>query len=88
MLSTIISRDGIGHLQKRLAKPQSNTARHEVIAEIWEKHAKDDELEDEILLPELDPALVDDMTDMYDEDVAKIGQMDGVRVILPFEDNA
>ena len=88
MLSTIISRDGIGHLQKHLAEPQSNTARHEVIAEIWEKHANGDELEDEILLPELDPALVDDMTDMYDEDVAKIGQMDGVRLILPFEDTA
>jgi len=28
------------------------------------------------------------MTDMYDEDVAKIGQMDGVRLILPFEDTA
>jgi hypothetical protein len=86
MLSSIISKDGMALLGKRLKAdpPRSNTQRHEIIAEIWETYALEDEIEDEIDLPELDPDVIAQMTEMYDDDVEYIGQMEGVRLLLPF----
>ncbi len=86
MLSSIISQDGMALLNKQLLAnpPSSNAARHEMIAEIWETHALEEEIEDEIDLPELDPDMIAQITAMYDEDVDYIGQMTGVRLLLPF----
>ncbi len=86
MLSSIISRDGMALLNQQLRDnpPASNAARHELIAEIWESHALEEEIEDEINLAELDPDMIAQMTQMYDDDVDYIGQMDGVRLLVPF----
>ena len=87
MLATVISPDGMKLLHEHLQSnpPQTAADRHDLIAEIWESHALDDQVEDEITQPELDPALVEQMTDMYDEDVARIGQMKGVKLLMPFD---
>ncbi len=87
MLATIISRDGMQLLYTKLQSqpPQSAADMHEMIAEIWETHALDDQVEDEINQPELDPALLEQMTEMYDADVAKIASMQGVKLLLPFD---
>jgi len=86
MLSTVISPEGMRVLQDTLRAnpPQTNAARHEIIAEIWEIHALEAEIEDEIDLAELDPALVNEMTANYDADVDVIGAMPGVNLIMPF----
>ena len=86
MLSHVISREGIKLLQQNLktSPPQTHPARHDMIAEVWETHALPDRIEDEITLPELDPSLVEQMTESYDADVERISQMKGVEVLLPF----
>jgi len=76
----------MGVLQQRVATaaPKTDAERHEIIADIWETHAIDDRIEDEIQLAELDTALIDQMTQMYDDDVDYIGNMAGVKMLLPF----
>lgn len=86
MLSTIISDTGMTQLvtQLRTAPPATDAARHELIADIWEKHAIDDKVEDVIELAELDPVLVARMSESYEADLTTIAAMDGVTLILPF----
>ena len=41
-------------------------------------------MEDEIIYPEIGARLIDAMTELYDEDIALIDDMEGVNLILPF----
>lgn len=86
MLSDIITKEGMRLLKDAIGQQHSisDTARHEIIAEIWEHHAIAGEVEDEINLLDLDPAMVTRMSQMYDDDIDIIAQMDGVDLLLPF----
>ncbi|WP_411642735.1 hypothetical protein [Loktanella agnita] len=86
MLSAILTPAGIAVLTQKLktAPPQTEAARHDLIAAIWEDHAVADAVEDEIDLPELHPDLVARMTQLYDEDLDRIAAMEGVTLLLPF----
>jgi hypothetical protein len=86
MLSDIITKEGMRLLKDAIGQQHSisDTARHEIIAEIWEHHAIAGEVEDEINLLDLDPAMVTRMSQMYDDDIDIIAQMDGVELLLPF----
>lgn len=86
MLSSLISRDGMKTLQQNLeqAAPDTDAARHEIIADIWDAHALPDRIEDEIDLPDLDEDQIAQLTESYDTDVAEISQIEGVRMLLPF----
>ena len=87
LLASIISPNGMAKLQELHQNPEIKSApqKHELIAEIWEDEALSSEIEDEVTLDELDPALIAQMTKAYDEDVEKIGHMEGVNLLLPFE---
>jgi len=60
------------------------TAEHpRVIAAFLDKYVIDDALEEELDMPSWTEELVEEMTEIYDEDVARIQEIPGVRVILP-----
>lgn len=86
MLSTIITKHGLSLLSETMSaqSPLNDLARHELIADIWENHAIVDQVEDEIDLIGFSPALVEQMSRMYDDDIDVIAQMDGVTLLLPF----
>jgi hypothetical protein len=54
-----------------------------VIAAFLDKFALDDEIEEELDMPGWTEALVDDLSDQYDEDVLAIQRMPGVTMIAP-----
>ena len=86
MLATIITPDGIRQLtdQLRQSPPATPAVRHEMIAAIWENHAIDAEVVEEIEISELDPALVVEMTESYEDDLVDIAGMEGVTLLMPF----
>ena len=66
------------------AHPEITAAQHQrVIAAFLDKYAIDDALEEELDMPGWTEELVEDMTEVYDEDLARIQEIPGVRVILP-----
>ncbi|WP_296424010.1 hypothetical protein [Yoonia sp.] len=85
MLSTLISDSGMRRLREQLRQnpPQTEAARNDVIADIWEQHALEDQVEDVIELAELDPALIMEMTENYEDDIAQITAMEGVTLLMP-----
>ncbi|WP_341366467.1 hypothetical protein [Yoonia sp. BS5-3] len=86
LLSHVLTADGLKLLKARLAEapPQKDVDRHEMIADIWEKHAITDAVEDEIDLLELPSDVVDRMTQTYEEDLNVIAALPGVQLMLPF----
>ena len=53
------------------------------IAAFLDKYALEGEVEEELDMPGWTEELVEDMTEAYDEDVATIATIPGVRVLLP-----
>lgn len=84
VISQIITKEGLVALQA--AHPAADRiARHEMLAGIIETHGKPDAMEDEIDYPELGHDLVDALTKSYENDLALIDEMEGVKLILPFD---
>jgi hypothetical protein len=87
VVSGIITQEGLDALNaETLANPpKDRVARHEMIAAIIGAHANADAMEDEIEYPEMGQALVDALTQSYENDLAIIDEMEGVELILPFD---
>ena len=85
LLKTIMSKEGMKRFRAYLADhpDMSEIQKRRVIAAFWDKFALEDEIEDELDIPGWTDALVDDITAIYDEDVAVIEAMPGVRFISP-----
>ena len=86
MVSRVLTRDGMESLKAQLnAAPNlDRVARHEVIASIMETHANPAAMEDEVFFPEMGERLIDAMGEVYEDDIDRLDQMDGVSLILPF----
>ena len=84
MAEAIVSEEGIKALRTRVPTGDRTQAQ-DAIAAILEDHAQPDMLEDDISLPDLTPDVIEILTDRYDDDLDAIVQMDGVKLILPFE---
>ncbi len=52
-----------------------------LIAAFLDKFAIEDEIEEELDMPGWTEELVDELSDLYDQDVAMIERIDGVRMI-------
>ncbi|NDW00064.1 hypothetical protein [Salipiger sp. PrR002] len=61
----------------------SEAQKRRVMAAFLEKYALPEAMEEELDMPGWDAAYVDMLTELYDEDVWQISQMDGVRVLAP-----
>jgi hypothetical protein len=85
LLSTIMSKEGMQRLRSYLKGHPDITEiqKRRVIAAFLDKFALDDEIEEEIDMAGWTDALVDDLTEQYDEDVLAIQRMPGVTMIAP-----
>lgn len=84
-LVSIMSEEGLRRLAEYLdANPTLTVAqRRRITAAFLDKYALEDEMEVELDLPGWDADYVDGLTDLYENDVVKLGQMPGVTVIEP-----
>ncbi|MEP4194620.1 MAG: hypothetical protein ABJL99_03200 [Aliishimia sp.] len=85
LLSAIMSQEGMARFRAYLKTHPVMTEQQKrrVIAAFLDKFALDEAIEEELDLPGWTDELVDEMTDVYDEDVMRIQQMPGVRMLLP-----
>lgn len=85
LLATIMSRDGMQRFRAYLKDNPAISEPHKrrVMAVFLEKYALAEEVEVELDLPGWTAALVEQMTETYDADVAQIRQMPGIRMISP-----
>lgn len=85
ILKKIISPDGTARLEKYLkSHPQLTLLqREQVFAIFLEKFVVEDEVEEVIDLPGWTDHIVTDMTEIYERDIHKIMEMEGVNFIAP-----
>lgn len=85
LLSSIMSREGMKRFRAYLkAHPDmSEPQKQRVIMAFLDKFALEDMLEEELDLPGWTEELIEEMTDIYDDDMATIRQIPGVQVIEP-----
>ncbi|MEL6644148.1 MAG: hypothetical protein AAFQ79_09450 [Pseudomonadota bacterium] len=67
----------------RTNPPANENVRRRVVAAFLSKYALEDAVEQEVNLPGWDEALIDTLTEIYDEDVETLGRMPGVKLIVP-----
>ena len=61
----------------------SEAQKRRVIIAFLDKYALEEEIEEELDMPGWTEDVVDEMSKTYDEDVATIAAMPGVRVLMP-----
>ncbi|AMY69670.1 hypothetical protein [Frigidibacter mobilis] len=85
VLATIMTEDGMKRLQTYLAShpPATIDQRRKIVSAFLSKFAKPEELEVEVALPGWTEAMIDEITEAYDRDVAEIAVLPGVRFIAP-----
>lgn len=85
LLTNIMSGEGMKRFRAYLKQHPdlSEMQKRRVIAAFLDKFALDDALEEELDLPGWTEDLVDEMTEIYDEDVFQIQRTPGVTVIAP-----
>lgn len=83
LLSSIMSSEGMKRFRAYLKDHPIMTEhqKRRAIAAFLDKYALDGEVEEELDMPGWTEDVVDEMTEIYDEDVAKIAAMPGVRVL-------
>lgn len=85
VLGDLLTADGMSELREALtqAGPLTVAARRGVFAEMLGRHARPEAIRQDILIPGWTQDLVDEITDMYEEDVAMIAALPGVEFLGP-----
>ncbi|MGR3436617.1 MAG: hypothetical protein ACU0CO_17300 [Shimia sp.] len=85
LLTEIMTREGLQRFQAYLQShpPKNETQKRRVIAAFLDKFAIEDALEDEIDMPGWTEETVEHLTDLYDDDVDEIAEMEGVDFVAP-----
>ncbi|MCE8521984.1 hypothetical protein KBY24_14510 [Ruegeria pomeroyi] len=85
LLSEIMSKEGMQRFRAYLAEhPElSEMQKRRVIAAFLDKYALEDAVEEELDLPGWTHELVDQLTELYDEDVFSLQRIPGVQFIAP-----
>lgn len=85
LLRNIMSRQGMArfaaYIERRPNLSEGQTRR--IVGAFLNKYALDEKIDEEIDLPGWTTNLVNEMTELYDDDVAAIGRIPGVRLIMP-----
>lgn len=83
ILSRIMAREGVKRLRSYLGShpPATEIQRRRVLSAFLDKYALEDEIEEEIDQPGWTPELIDQLTDIYDDDIIEIGRIPGVTVL-------
>lgn len=85
LLGELMSAEGMQRFRAYLKQHPTMTdiQKRRVIAAFLGKFGLEDALEEELDLPGWTDALVDEMTDLYDEDILRIQQIPGLRLLTP-----
>lgn len=85
LLREIMSSAGMARFEAYLKSHPGMTEmqKRRVIAAFLDKFAEDDAIEEELDIPGWTEALVDDLTELYDEDIYAIGRIPGITLITP-----
>lgn len=85
LLATIMEEEGMKRLTGYLKNNPPPTPEHElkIVLAFLKKYALEDELDEQIDLPEFTQDLIEQLTDAYDDDVADIAAMPGVNFVTP-----
>lgn len=85
ILSSIMSKEGLQRFRGYLKDhPDMNEIQiRRVISAFLDKFAREDAIEEEVDLPGFDAALVEQLTEQYEDDLFAIQRIPGVEVILP-----
>ena len=85
ILSAILTDEGMSRLAAYLAArpPLPVDARRRVVTAFVDKYARPEAMEVELDLPGWDEALIEELTERYDADLAAIARVPGVTVIAP-----
>jgi hypothetical protein len=85
LLSAIMNREGMRRLRSYLAQHTelSETHRRRIYAAFLDKYANEDELEEEIDLPGWTDAMVNTVSEIYEEDMDQVQRIPGVTLIAP-----
>ncbi|MEO0502528.1 MAG: hypothetical protein AAFZ14_04325 [Pseudomonadota bacterium] len=85
LLSDIMSNEGMQRFRSYLKSHagMSEVQKRRVIAAFLDKFAIEDEIEEELDAPGWDEAMIDSLTDVYEEDVLAVARIPGVTVIAP-----
>jgi hypothetical protein len=85
LLNSIMSPEGTKRFHEYLAKhpDMPEVQQRRVISAFLDKFAIDDQVEEELDLPGWTDELVDELTEIYDEDVFRIQRIPGVQLIAP-----
>lgn len=83
LLSEIMSPEGMQRFRAYLAEHPEMTEPYKmrVMAAFLDKYQIEDMLEEEVDMPGWTDAIVDEMSEAYEEDVVEIGKMEGVRLL-------
>lgn len=84
-LATIMTKPGMARLRAYLDQhpPQNEVQRRRVVAAFLDKFALEDEIEMELDLPGWTEDLIEELTEIYEEDVFEIERMAGVTFLAP-----
>ena len=85
LLREIMSREGFKRFETYLTENPGMTEiqKRRVITAFLDKFAQEDAIEEELDLPGWTEELIDELSDLYDEDVYTIGRIPGVTLITP-----
>ncbi|MFC6687602.1 hypothetical protein [Jhaorihella thermophila] len=85
LIAEIMKESGFRRLQDYLAKapPMTEVHRRRVLAAFLDKYAREDAVEEELDLAGWTEELVEELTEDYDDDVARIQHIPGVNLIAP-----
>ena len=85
LLATIMTPEGLKRFESYLEThpPQTALQKRRVIAAFLDKYARPEEVEEEVDLPGWDAALVHELTETYEADVAEIRRIEGITFLEP-----
>ena len=85
MLATLMSGEGYARMQAYIAShpPQSVTQRRKITSAFLDKFALPERVDQEVEMPGWTADMVQEMTALYDEDVARIAQMPEITFLAP-----
>jgi hypothetical protein len=85
LLSAIMSPEGMKRFLTYMKEhpPQTEEQKRRIISAFLSKYAIDDEIEEEIDIPGLDDHMLENLTEIYEQDLDVIAQMDDVHFIEP-----
>lgn len=85
LLASIMTKEGTNRFLNylRAHPPQSEAQKRKIIMAFLDKYAIEDKIEEEVDLPGLTGEMVLELSDIYDQDVNMISQMEDVRLIMP-----